>query len=156
MDAMDKFILRALQSDARQKNADLARALEAAPSTVLERIRRLEQQGFFKGFRAVLDPAKLGYQVQALISVSLGQHTTDTIRPFERAVQDIPFVTMCYHVTGRFDYILQVLAKDLSHLGQLVKEQIASIPGVGKTETFIVYSEVKSGGLYPVDPEEAS
>lgn len=151
MDELDRKILAALQMDARRKNADLARDLGLAPSTMLERVRRLEDRGFFKGFRAIVDPEKLGLTVQALISISLSQHSTGTIRPFEKAVKTIPYVLVCYHVTGRFDYILHVVAKNLNHLGMLVKERIAAIEGVGKTETFLIFSEIKRDQGYPLD-----
>jgi Lrp/AsnC family leucine-responsive transcriptional regulator len=151
MDKLDRNILRALQKDARVKNADLARQLGVAPSTMLERVRRLEERGYLNGFKAIVNPEKLGLDVQALISVSLGQHSTQTIRPFEQAIKSIPNIMTCYHVTGRFDYILQVVSKNLKELGLLVKEQIASLPGVGKTETFLVFSEIKNDNGYPLD-----
>ena len=151
MDILDRNILRALQRDARVKNAALARDMGVAPSTMLERMRRLEDRGYFNGFKAVVNPEKLGLSVQAMISVSLGQHSTKTIRPFEKAVKSIPNILVCYHVTGRFDYILHVVAKNLNQLGILVKERIASMPGVGKTETFLVFSEIKNDNGYPLD-----
>jgi Lrp/AsnC family leucine-responsive transcriptional regulator len=151
MDNLDRKILRSLQLDARIKNADLARDLGVAPSTMLERVRRLEERGFFNGFKAVINPEKLGLTVQAMVSVSLGQHSTKTIQPFEQAVKSFPNILVCYHVTGRFDYILHVVAKSLNHLGVLVKEEIASMPGVGKTETFLVFSEIKNDQGYPLD-----
>ena len=151
MDTLDRKILGALQKDARVKNADLARQLGVAPSTMLERVRRLEERGYLSGFKAVIDPEKLGLDVQALISVSLGQHSTQTIRPFEQAVKSIPNIMVCYHVTGRFDYMLHVVAKNLKELGTLVKEQIASLPGVGKTETFLIFSEIKNDNGYPME-----
>ena len=151
MDALDRKILGALQQDAKVKNAGLARKLGVAPSTMLERIRRLEERGYLNGFKAVVNPEKLGFDVQALVSVSLGQHSTKTIRPFEQAVKSIPNILVCYHVTGRFDYILLLVAKNLKDLGILVKEHIAAIPGVGKTETFLVFSEIKNDNGYPLD-----
>jgi len=151
MDPLDRKILRALQKDARVKNADLARELGVAPSTMLERVRRLEDRGYFDGFKALINPEKLGLGVQALISVSLGQHSTQTIRPFEQAVKSIPNIMVCYHITGRFDYMLHIVAKNLKELGTLVKEQIASLPGVGKTETFLIFSEIKNDNGYPME-----
>jgi len=151
MDTLDRKILNALQKDARVKNADLARELGVAPSTMLERVRRLEDRGYFDGFKALVNPEKLGLDVQALISVSLGQHSTQTIRPFEQAVKSIPNIMVCYHVTGRFDYMLHIVAKNLKELGTLVKEQIASLPGVGKTETFLIFSEIKNENGYPME-----
>ncbi|CAB1079848.1 hypothetical protein D1AOALGA4SA_7550 [Olavius algarvensis Delta 1 endosymbiont] len=151
MDHLDRKILGAFQKDARVKNADLARELGVAPSTMLERVRRLEDRGYFDGFKALVNPEKLGLDVQALISVSLGQHSTQTIRPFEEAVKSIPNIMVCYHVTGRFDYMLHIVAKNLKELGTLVKEQIASLPGVGKTETFLIFSEIKNENGYPME-----
>ena len=150
MDELDREILLALQKDAKIKNADLARQLEVAPSTMLERVRRLEERGYFKGFKAIVNPEKLGLGVQALISISLGQHSTQTIRPFEQAVKSLPNIMTCYHVTGRFDYMLHVVAKNLKELGILVKERIASLPGVAKTETFLIFSEIKNDNGYPL------
>ena len=154
MNDIDRRILAMLQTDARRRNVDLARELGVAPSSMLGRVRRLEERGYFKGFRAILDPEKLGYGVQALVSVSLTAHITKTIRPFEEGVHRIPEVRVCYHVSGRFDYILLVVARDVNHLGNLVKEQIASLPGVDRTETFIVFSEIKSDNGYPIEGKE--
>ena len=154
MDDIDRIILGSFQADARCRNADLARELGIAPSSMLERVRRLEERGYFKGFRALLNPKKLGYGVQALVSVSLAAYRTKTIRPFEEGVRQIPYVRVCYHVSGRFDYILLVVARDVDHLGALVKQQIASLPGVDRTETFIVFSEIKSDEGYPIPEEE--
>jgi len=153
MDDIDRRLLASFQADARCRNADLARELGVAPSSMLERVRRLEERGYFKGFRALLNPEKLGYTVQGLVSVSLAAYRTKSIRPFEEGVRRIPYVRVCYNVSGRFDYILLVVAKDVDHLGALVKEQIASLPGVDRTETFIVFSEIKSDEGYPI-PEK--
>lgn len=154
MDDIDRRLLASFQADARCRNADLARELGVAPSSMLERVRRLEERGYFKGFRALLNPKKLGYSVQALVSVSLAAYRTKTIRPFEDGVRQIPYVRVCYHVSGRFDYILLVVARDVDHLGALVKQEIASLPGVDRTETFIVFSEIKNDEGYPIPEEE--
>jgi Lrp/AsnC family leucine-responsive transcriptional regulator len=150
MDKLDKRILIALQANARKKNSELARDLDVAPSTVLERIRRLEERGFIQGYRGVIDPAKLGLVVQAFAAISLDRHEVDTIRNFEQGIQQIPYVRVCHHLAGRFDYLLHVAARDLEQLGELIKNQIASIPGIGRVETFPVYSEVKSDEGWPI------
>ncbi len=151
MDLLDRKILAALQIGGRRRNADLAREFGVAPSTMLERIRRLEEHGHLKGYRALVDPRSLGLSVQALISITLGQHSSTTIRPFEESIQNIPYVRVCYHVSGRFDYLAHVAAKDLDHLGRLVKEEIAALPGVGKSETFLVFSDIKEDQGWPVE-----
>lgn len=151
MDSLDLKILAALQEDARRRNTDLARELGVAPSTALERVRRLEAQGCFRGFSAVLAPEKLGFNIQAMVTVTLGEHTTESIRPFEQKVREVPCIRACYHVTGRFDYLLHVVALDLDRLGQLVKQEIAALPGVGRTETHLIFSEIKSDKGLPVE-----
>jgi Lrp/AsnC family leucine-responsive transcriptional regulator len=150
MDNLDKNILAALQANARTKNADLARELGVAPSTVLERIRRLEERGLIQGYRGVLDPTKLGLAIQAFVAISLDRHEVDTIREFEQGIQRISHVRVCHHLAGRFDYLLHVAARDLDQLGELIKNQIASIPGIGRVETFPIYSEIKSDEGWPI------
>ncbi len=154
MDNLDIKILKALQDSGRKKNTDLARDLGVAPSTMLERVRRLEEQGMLKGYRAIIDPEKLGLSVQAFISVILDRHETDCIRNFEEGIRRISCVKACYHLTGRFDYLLHVVVRDLNQLGELVKTRIASLPGFGKSETFLVFSEIKADQGWPIEVRE--
>ncbi len=151
MDNLDKRILAALQANARTKNSELARELGIAPSTVLERVRRLEERGFIQNYRGVLNPAKLGLAVQAFAAISLDRHEVDTIQRFEQEIQQIPHVRVCHHLAGRFDYLLHMAARDLEQLGELIKNQIASIPGIGRVETLPIYSEVKSDAGWPIE-----
>lgn len=150
MDDLDRGILVALQANAREKNVELARKLGVAPSTVLERVRRLEEHGLIQSYRGMINPAKLGLAIQAFVAVSLDRHEVDTIRKFEEGIQRISHVRVCYHLTGRFDYLLHVAARDLEQLGELIKNWIASIPGIGKVETFVIYSEVKPDEGWPI------
>jgi len=150
MDALDRKILIALQQSGRKSNAEMARELGVAPSTILERIRRLEENRQILGYRALIDPEALGLAVQGFVSVTLDRHDKEYIRKFEEGIQNIAHVRACYHVTGRFDYLLYVVARDLAHLGELVKERIASIGGIGKVETFLLFSEVKSDQGLPI------
>ncbi|MGD2186656.1 MAG: Lrp/AsnC family transcriptional regulator [Desulfobacterales bacterium] len=153
MDLLDLKILKALQTSGRKKNAELARELRVAPSTMMERIRRLEESGVLQGYRASIDPKKMGLNVQAFISVTLSRHEKEVIRQFEDSIRKTPHIRACYHLTGRFDYLLHVFIANLDQLGKLVKENIAALPGFGKSETFLVFSEIKSDNGLPV-PED--
>jgi len=153
MDLLDLKILKALQTSGRKKNAELARELGVAPSTMMERIRRLEESGVLQGYRASIDPKKMGLNIQAFISVTLSRHETEVIRQFEEGIRKTPHIRACYHLTGRFDYLLHVFVADLDQLGRLVKNRIAALPGFGKSETFLVFSEIKSDNGLPV-PED--
>ena len=153
MDLLDLKILKALQTRGRMKNAELARELRVAPSTMMERIRRLEESGVLQGYRASIDPKKMGLNVQAFISVTLSRHETEVIRQFEDSIRKTPHIRACYHLSGRFDYLLHVFVADLDQLGKLVKERIAALPGFGKSETFLVFSEIKSDNGLPVSED---
>jgi Lrp/AsnC family leucine-responsive transcriptional regulator len=150
MDDLDYRIIESLQSNGRIKKAVLARELNVPTSTLVERIRRLEESQVIKEFQACIDPRKLGLMVQAFISVSLDHHQKDRIRNIENDIQKILYVRACYHVAGRFDYLLHVAAKDVNQLGDLVKKKIASIEGIGKIETFLVFSEAKADRGWPI------
>jgi Lrp/AsnC family leucine-responsive transcriptional regulator len=151
MDDLDRRIVAALQANGRKSNAELARELGVAASTMLERLRRLEERHIIDGYRATVDPVALGLTVQGFICVTLDRHDVGYIQQFEQEIVGIPAVRACYHTTGRFDYMLHVAARDLTHLGELVKEQIAGITGIGKAETFLVLSEVKPDSGWPVE-----
>jgi DNA-binding Lrp family transcriptional regulator len=151
IDSLDIQILQALQEAARAKNVELARKLGVAQSTIMERIRRLEDQGVIHSYRAVIDAEKLGLGVQAFISVILSRHEAEIIRNFEEGIRMIPSIRACYHLSGRFDYLLHVAVLDLHELGSLVKTKIAALPGFGKSETFVIFSEVKPDTGWPIN-----
>jgi len=150
MDAIDAKILESLQIDGRKKNSVLARELEIPPTTLKERIRRLEKTGIIKGYQAVIDREKIGLAVQAIVAVSLHRHESRSIREFEKGVGKIPQIRACYHTSGRFDYLLHVVVKDLSHLGGLVKTGITALPDFGRCETFLIYSQINADQVWPL------
>src|SRR5882757_4664965 len=108
MDDVDRSILAELEKDGRISNAELADRVGLSPSPCLRRVRRLEESGAIRGYRAVIDPAALGRGVRVLAGVRLVRHGRAEITAFERAVVRLPGVVFCHHVTGNFDYLLQV------------------------------------------------
>ena len=151
MDNIDRHTLKALQKDGRKKNYELAKETGLAPSTMLDRVKKLEDKGIIKGYRAVMNPEKLGLKAQGFACISLDRHRVKDIEILENEIKKIPNVRACYHITGRFDYLLHVVALELGDLGDLIKEKLATIPGMGKIETFIVYAEVKPDQGWPID-----
>ena len=103
----------------------------------------MEKKGVIQGYINRIDPRLIDLAVQGFISISLDHHQKDDI-------QQIPYVRACYHVAGRFDYLLHVAARDVNHLSELVKSEIASIPGIGKIETFIIFAETKIECGWPI------
>ncbi len=151
MDTIDKEILAILCSRARIKKSEMARELKIPATTLQERIRRLEKNGVIKDYRAEIDPEQIGLTVQAFVSVTLDRHEPSDIRRFEKSVKSIPNIKACYHTSGRFDYVLHLFAKDLHELGDLVKFRIASLPDFGRCETSLIFSQIESSLLLPIE-----
>ena len=154
MDALDRRILTELQDDGRQTNARLAEALGLSQSATHERVRRLERDGLIRGYRADVAPEGMGVGLQAFVAAELNAHSRGHIEDFERGILLVPGVRACYHITGRFDYLVHVAVRDLEHLGALIKMDIASIPGVAKLETLLVLTEVKADAGWPPGDED--
>jgi Lrp/AsnC family leucine-responsive transcriptional regulator len=151
MDQIDRAIVTALQTDGRMTNVELARLVDLAPSTTIERVRRLEERGVIRGYHAALDPRALGYQVQAMVLITLDRHQAGPIDEFEARVRAVPEVKACHHLTGRYDYMLHVVVRDIEHLRDLVTHTLAATRGVEKQETFLVLATVKEDCGYALD-----
>lgn len=153
MDALDREVLLALQADGRMSNLALARSLELSPSAMLGRVRRLEKAGAIRGYRAIIDPTALGITVRALVVARLREHSERSIQAFEQGVRKVPGVRACYHVTGQFDMVVELALRDLDHLGQLIRVDIARIPGVMNLETMLILAESVEDEGWPVVPQ---
>ena len=154
MDALDRDVLLALQEDGRLSNFALARKLGLSPSAMLGRVRRLERSGAIRGYRAIIDPAALGVTVRALVVARLREHSEESIREFERGIKQVPGVRACYHVTGQFDMVVELALRDLDHLGQLIRVDIARVPGVMNLETMLVLAESVEDEGWPIVSEK--
>ena len=152
MDAIDRKIIGTLQEHGRMTNVELARMNNLAPSSMLERVRRLEERGLIEGYQAVLDPKKLGYNVDSIVLVTLGRHQGKGVEVFEQEVLKIPEVRACYHVAGRYDYILLVSVCDIDHLGDLVKTRLGYMTGVERIETLLSLETIKRDKGYALEP----
>jgi Lrp/AsnC family leucine-responsive transcriptional regulator len=136
LDAYDLRILDILQQDARTSLAEIGRRIHLSQPSVAERVRRLEEAGVIQGYAARVDPAKLGYSIQAFIRVSKHQH-----RPVERWAAEQPEVLQCHTITGDDCAVLRVVARDVRHLESL----IVRLNDYGKTSTSIVLSSSIDG-----------
>ena len=150
MDALDRQVLLALQADGRVSNLSLARSLDLSPSAMLGRVRRLEKAGAIRGYRAVIDPAALDITVRAFVLAHLHEHSEQSIRDFEKGIREVPGVRACHHVTGRFDMVVELAVRDLDHLSQLIRVDIARIPGVMNLETMLIMAEPVADAGWPV------
>ncbi|MBN1944787.1 MAG: Lrp/AsnC family transcriptional regulator [Bradymonadales bacterium] len=151
MDSIDRNILKMLQENGRMTNVELARLNGLAPSSMLERVRRLEERGIIRRYQAILDPKTLGYRLTAAVMINLNLHQASEIDQFEDRIRSIPEVRACYHITGRYDYIAYICVRDIDHLRQVVTHAFASVPGVEKQETFVTLSVVKEDAGYSLE-----
>jgi Lrp/AsnC family leucine-responsive transcriptional regulator len=150
MDAIDRNIIEALQKNGRMTHVELARLNDLSPSSMSERVRRLEDIGIIKGYRGVLEPKAVGLRVEAMVMINLDRHQAGSIDAFEDRVRAVPEVKACWHLTGRYDYMVHVVVRDIDHLGTLIKHGLARIAGVEKQETFLILSTVREDEGYPV------
>lgn len=150
MDSLDIQILAALQEDGRTSNVALARSLNLSPSAMLSRVRRLEQGGVIRGYRALIEPAEFGIEVQAILAVRLKGHNRTNIEEFERHIQHVDGIRACYHVTGSFDMVLHVAVPNLKALSNLTRIGIAEIPGVFNLETMLILANPVEDCGWPV------
>ena len=150
LDRIDRALLRLLQAEARMSATQLAEKVALTTSPCWRRIRRLEQAGYIRSYRADLDAARLGFGVTAFVSVMLERHTPAAGRAFEDAVRAIPTILACYNVSGRYDFLLHVIAPDLEAFGRFARETIRALPGVKEMYSSFSLKEVKRATTLPV------
>jgi Lrp/AsnC family leucine-responsive transcriptional regulator len=141
IDATDLHILELLQKNARETQAEIARAVGLAPSAVLERVRKLEARGTVRGYTAQIDPRALGLGLLAFVAVRSEESGAEN--RIAQALSEHPEVLEVHHVAGDDCYLIKVRARDAEHLGQLLRTRFARIPGVRSTRTTIVLETVK-------------
>lgn len=136
-------ILRELSRDGRISNLELADRVGLSPSACLRRVQDLERSGVIKGYRAVLDPARMGVGFVAYVTVGLGQHTKAAQEAFERAIARAPEVRECHNITGAVEYLLRVEATDLAAYKHFHTEVLGVLPQVQALTTFVVMGSPK-------------
>lgn len=150
LDRTDRHLLRALQDDARLTTAQLAEQVALSASPCWRRVKALESAGAIRGYHARLDPAGLGWGVTAFVHIMLENHSRDLGERFEQAVREIERVIACHNVSGEYDYLLQVVARDLQDFGEFARDALRSLPGVKEINSSLSLREVKSGPDLPV------
>ena len=148
IDETDIRILSILQENARTTQADIAKAVGLAPSAVLERVRKLEAKGAIRDYVALIDPRLAHRSLLAFVAVRTNEYGPE--QPSAQALAQIPEVLEIHHVAGEDCFLLKVRAKDAEHLGQMLRRQIAAVPGVTSTRTTIVLETVKETCRVPL------
>jgi len=143
IDEKDRQILHVLSLDGRISNLDLAAAVSLSPSACLRRVQALEAAGVITGYRAVLDPPKLGVGFTAYLTVGLNEHSKRAQEAFERAIARSPEVRECHNVTGNVEYLLRVEASDLAAYKRFHTDVLGDIPQVATITSHVVMASPK-------------
>lgn len=151
LDDLDKSLLRALQSDGRLSNVELARMINLSPPATHTRIKRLEKDGYIRQYTAVVDRERAGYDLLCFIHISLQMHQVEQVEKFREETRNMPEVLECHHITGEHDYLLKVALKNRKDLEKFVVDKITPIPGVARIHTSLVLAEVKSTMALPLE-----
>ena len=151
LDSIDLRILQLLQHDARLTNKEVADKLGKSVTPVYERIKRLEDEGYITRYVALVNKDLIGKHLTAFTTVQLKEHSATALRGFEKEVVKFPEVMECYHMTGRFDFLIKMAIKDMKEYNELLMGKLATLPNVGGLETFFVLSEGKKETAYALE-----
>ena len=145
LDDIDIRILRSLREDGRQSINDLSEAVGLSATPVARRVKQLEASGVIKGYCALIDEEKLGFDVSVFVSVQLDKQVDNALATFERAIQSMPEVVDCWLMTGNRDYLLKIVTSGLSGFERFLVGRLTKIEGVASIESSIPLRRVKAG-----------
>ncbi len=151
LDDVDRALLASLQADARITNTELARRVELSPPGLQKRLKKLEESGVIAQYVTLVNREALGFDMLCFVQVTLQRHEPTAVSHFREAVQRMPEVLECYHLTGEYDYLLKVIVRNRRHLEQFLLETLTPVPGMDKIRTSLVLSEIKTTTAVPLN-----
>jgi Lrp/AsnC family leucine-responsive transcriptional regulator len=151
LDPTDVRILQLLQHDAKMNNKEIADKLGKSVTPIYERVRKLEEAGYIRGYVALLDKDMIGKHLTAFTTVQLKEHSATALRGFEKEVIKFVEVMECYHLTGRFDFLIKIAIRDMNEYNDFLMHKLATLANVGSLETFFVLSEGKLETAYALE-----
>ncbi len=150
LDKIDKILLRELQVNAQAGIAELADKAGLSPSACHRRVKLLEERGLILGYSATLDRKRLGLANEFFVEVSLVAQSEQALEKFEVAVQRVPEILECHLMSGQFDYLLRVVARDAEDYERIHRGKLARLPGVQRIQSSLALREVKAWSGFPV------
>lgn len=154
MDRIDRQILNILQLNGRITNKAIAERIGLSTPAVLERIKKLENNGFIKGYKAILDPEKLGKKITAIMAITIDRKNMESLDKIRDAIISCKEIRSYYFTTGKYDFILNVSMNSITALEEFLMKRISFIiPSIRNVETFIVLSTEEDMG-YDISVEE--
>ncbi|MEX0351302.1 MAG: Lrp/AsnC family transcriptional regulator [Paracoccaceae bacterium] len=147
MDRFDQAILKILSSEGRISIADLARRIGLSKSPTQTRLRRLEADGMIAGYRALIDPIRLGLDHVAFVEVRLKDTREKALAEFNAAVRKVGEIEQAHMIASNFDYLLKIRTQSMSQYRAVLAEKISTLPHVASTSTFVAMEAVKETGV---------
>jgi len=151
IDKIDLKILSNLQKNARITNHDLSAVVNLSPSSCLQRVRRLEEEGYLDSYMGVINLNKICRTVSVLLTVSMHDHSNANFKTFEKAINDFPEIVECYTVSGNFDYFLRIVCADMDRYLELNDKLIEYMEGVANISSHVVLATTKTFKGYALD-----
>ncbi|AMP75740.1 Lrp/AsnC family transcriptional regulator [Ralstonia solanacearum] len=149
LDETDRKILRLLQSNGRLTNAEIATKIALSAPACWKRLKRLEEQ-VVQGYHATLKQQALGLDLFAFINISLDNHSEKAMRNFEAGVTALPNVIACHNVSGKYDYLLQVVVRDMDAFHELAMHKIRALGNIKEMYTGFSLKEIKRSTSLPL------
>ena len=147
LDKLDRRILDIVSREARITVTDLSEQVGLSKTPCHARLRRLEKEGFILGYRAMLDPFKLGLDHIAFVEVKLSDTRAAALSDFNKAVVDLPQVEQCHMIAGGFDYLLKIRTRNMSEYRTWLGEVLSTLPHVAQTTTYVAMESVKESAI---------
>ncbi len=147
LDRFDRAILAALSGDGRMPVIELARRIGLSKTPTQARVKRLEEAGVIAGYRAVLNPIRMGLANVAYVEVRLTDTREAALQAFNRAVRAVPEIEECHMMAAGFDYLMKVRTGDIADYRRVLGERISTLPHVASTSTYVAMEAVKETGL---------
>lgn len=155
LDAIDRRILELLQENGRATNQWLSKQVDLSPTPCLERVRRLENEGFISGYRAVVQPHMVGYPMLIFAFISFDRAIDGVYEQFREGIALIKEIVECHMITGDVDFVMKIRVEDINAFRHLLEEKILKLPGVRITHSYVVMHEAKVGSVVPIPDQPA-
>ena len=147
LDALDAKILTAVSENGRMSITELSALIGLSKTPCAARLKKLETDGYILGYRAVLDPVKLGLDHIAFVEVKLSDTRADALNNFNLAIGKVPEIEQCHMIAGGFDYLLKIRTRNIQHYRAFLGDTISALPHVAQTSTYVVMEAVKDTAI---------
>ena len=151
IDSLYRKILETLQADGRATNVELSSRVHLSAPQCFRRVRSLEERGVIRGYGARVRAEALGLGVTAYVSLNIAGEQFGRVREIETSIRAFPQILECHTVSGDYDYLLKVVARDLKSLSQFLTDRLMQVPGVDDVRSMICLEEIKAPAPLPVD-----